>query len=461
MKKRITIFLFLIPAALIFSYIPARAAAPFRGIVASSALLAEVDTGTILFKHNMSTPHPADALAKIMTLLLAVSAIENEEVRPDELIEMTESAWSDIGSKNSTQNIKPGEIMPFIDLMFCAYVGGADEACNLIAERVDGSVEAFIERMNARAVELGCENTNFTNTHGQYNKEQYTTAQDQFFIFRDAMGLELFAEISGVYRYTTDDTNISDARSLVSSNSLLNANAKYHYRFCTAGMASVTYEGGHSFVAFAESDGLSLISVVLGSDVVMMEDESAEMRNLTETRRLFEWGFSEFGWRTILSSSDLVAKAPIIHGDGADSVNLRPETEIRLLLDKDIPDEEFIRDITVYSLESGETLVAPIEAGTELGELTLMRDNVNHGTVKLVANTSIDLHRMEFVRMQVAAVLSSSTTRTVAAVLAVLIVLYIALVVRYNVSRRKRLRRISEAKKRLVEERQSSNFPDD
>jgi D-alanyl-D-alanine carboxypeptidase (penicillin-binding protein 5/6) len=106
-------------------------------------------------------------------------------------------------------------------------------------------------------------------------------------------------------------------------------------------------------------------------------------------------------------------------------------------------------------MDSGETLIAPIEAGTVLGELTLTRNGINHGTVKLVANTSIDLHRLEFVRMQIADVLSNKTTRIVIASLSIFIALYISLVIRYNVKRRKRLHRIAEAKRKLKEERQS------
>lgn len=459
MVKRVAILITLIPAVLMFSYYPVRAvtSAPLEEIVASSALLAEADTGVILYKQNMSLQHPADALTKVMTLLLAISAIENEEVRPDDIIEMTETAWFDINSNSTTLKIKPGEKMKMLDLMYCAYVGGANEACNMIAERIDGSVEVFVDRMNARAIELGCEKTNFTNTHGQYSENQYTTAQDQFFIFREAMSKELFTDMSGVYRHTIESTNMSEERSFVSSNSLLNANGKYYYKYCTAGMTSATYEGGYSIVAYAESEGLSLISVVLGSDVIILEDESAEMRNLTEARRLLEWGFSEFGWRTILSSLEPVAKAPIIHGAGADFVNLRPESEIRLLLDKDISENEFIRDITIFSIDNDEPLVAPVQAGTVLGELTLTRKGENYGTVKLVANTSIDLHRLEFIRMRIADVLANSTTRTVIAILALLIVMYIALVIRYNLVRRKRLRRIAEAKRKLIAERQGRN----
>lgn len=461
MVKRIVALMLLVPALLIFLYCPAKAATSFEDLVAKSALLAEADTAEILYQYSMKTQHPADSLAKIMTLLLAVSAIENEEVRAGDLLDMSETAWLDLPAKSPTQNIKPGETMTLYDLMCCAYIGGAYEACNMIAEHIDGSVEAFVERMNVRAVELGCDNTNFVNTYGLYSDEQYTTAHDQFLIFRDAMGKELFVEIAGLYRYTTNATNVSDERTLISTNLLLNANGKYYFRFCTAGMTSATYEGGYSYVGFAESDGLSLIAVVLGSDDIILADESAELRNLTEARRLFEWGFSQFAWRTILSPIDPVEKAPILHGAGADYVNLRPESEIRLLLDKDIKDEEFIRDVTIYSIESGETLVAPIEAGSVLGELTLTRNGVNHGTVKLVANTSVELHRLEFVRMQVADVLSSSTTRTVFAVLGILLAIYIALVVRYNILRRKRLRRIAEAKRKLVEERQSSNMDGD
>jgi len=462
MVKRIAIIAILIPAALLFSFGPAIAGTQFQDIAAVSALLAEADSGTILFEYNMRLQHPADDLAKVMTLLLVASAIENGEVFAGRPITMTESAWFDVGSRSPTQNILPGEQMPLIDLMYSAYVGGASEACNLIAEHIAGSVESFIELMNVRAAELGCERTNFTNTHGQYDVNQYTTARDQFYIFREAMTLPLFIEISGVYRHTTEGTSSSEARRFVSSNSLLNIAGKYYYRYCTSGMTSATFEGGYSFVAAAESDGLSLISVVLGSNVVMMEDESAEMRNLTETRRLFEWGFSQFGWRTVLSSNIPVAKAPVTHGDGADFVNLRPESEIRLLLDKDIPDERFKLSVIIHSLENDEDLRAPVAAGDVLGEATLTQYDENdniieiYGPIQLVANTDIGLHRFEYIRMQISDVLSSATARYIMAILGILLAGYIALVIRYNVLRRKRLRKIREAKKRLIDERQQS-----
>jgi len=459
--KKIVILIFLLPMSLLLCYVPAAAATPFSDIVAASAILAEADSGTLLFDDNMTDRHPADALAKIMMLLVAVSACETGGANPDDLVEMTESAWAGVDSKSTTLDISPGEKLSLLDLMYCAFTGGACEACNMVAEKIAGSVDAFVGLMNARAAEIGCENTNYTNADGQYNEKQYTTAQDQFYIFREAMSHPLFAEIAGAYRYTTAATNMSDPRKLVGSNSLLNANSKYYYSTCTAGLAGATYEGGYSAVAFAQADDLSLISVVLGSDIIILDDESTQMRNLTESRRLFEWGFSEFEWRTILSSNEPVAKAPILHGAGADYVNLRPESSIKLLLSKDIPTDEFEKNVTIYSTDKGEALEAPITAGDVLGEITISRDNVDYGPVKLVANTNIELNRLEFIKMQITDILTSKTARLVIFALILLIILYIALVIRYNVIRRKRIRRIKEAKRRLKAERQGTRGEDE
>ena len=455
-RKRIAILAILLPVVLLICNTPARAATPFRNLEAKAAILAEADTGEVLYQHNMNVRRPADALARIMTMILTVSAIEKGEADTEEIIKMTESALFDINESSSTMGISPGEEMSLIDLMYCAFVGGANEACNLIAERISGSVEAFVKLMNEHAMELGCEKTNFTNPHGQFSNDQYTTALDQYNIYHAAISYPLFEEISGTFRYTLE-TPDGETRKFNGANLLLNSNSgnKYFYRQCTSGMVSNTFEGGLSFIGLAESEGLSLIVVILGSDDIVFEDKTAEMRNLTEARRLFQWGFEEFEWRTILSSSELIRKVPILHGAGADYVNVRAESEIKLILDKDIPLEEFKRTITIYSEGRDEPLIAPIEAGTILGEVTLTRQGENYGTRKLIANTGIELHRLEFMRIQIKDMLSSSTAHTIMIALALLIVLYAALVIRYNVIRARRIRRIKEAKRKLIDERQA------
>jgi len=461
MLKRIAKLFVFIPAALLLLGNQAAASATFENPNAVAMLLAEVDSEEVLFDYNMNLRHPADSLTKVMTMLLAVTAIEDGKAYEEETIVMSESAWADVSSGDTTLNIRPGEEMPLLDLMYCAYFGKSAEACNMIAERIGGSVEAFVDMMNKRAAELGCETTNFTNTHGRFDGSQYTTARDQFLIFKDAIAKPLFEDMTGDYRYTVERTNASEARRLVNSNSLINQNGKYYYKHCTSGIASVTFEGGHSFVGAADSDGLSLIAVVLGSDEVINEDESVDMHNLTEARRLFEWGYAGFGWHTILSSSELVGKAPILHGAGADFVNLRPESSIKLLIPNDTPVEEFKRNVTIYSVDRDRPLVAPVEAGDVLGEVTVTWQGKKYGPILLVANTSIELHRFEYIRIQVTDLLSSPTARYVIWALVVLIAGYTALVIRYNVIRRKRIGRIAAAKRKLAEDRINSSAEDE
>ena len=448
------LFTIVIIAPMLASGLPtAYASVRFDDFQGRAAFLAEIDTGQVLFEHNSDVRHPADSLTRIMTLLLAASAIDRGDADPSDLVEMTETAWLDISPIGTTQNIMPGEIMTLHDLMYAAFVGSANEASNLIAEHIAGSVGAFVIMMNAKARELGSVNTNFTNTHGQHNPVQFTTAADQFLIFREALGYSLFVEISSTHRYTTSSTNMSQPRNLFSTNALIDSNTKYFFRHSSSGHASITFEGGYSYIGFAETEDLALVSIVLGSDAVIHEDESVTMRNLWEARRLFEWGFANFGWRSILSLGELVDRIPVIHGAGADFVNLRADSSIRLLLDNEFPLEAFDRDITFYS----PYLYAPIEAGEVLGEITFTLNGVEKGTVLLLANTSIELHRIEYIRVRIIEAMSTRAARIFIAVLLALILGYAALVVRYNVIRHRRLRAIEETQSKLIEERKKNS----
>ena len=457
MIKKSVIFTVVFSTALLLARLPATAVAPFRDLAAYAALLAEVDTGTVFFEHNMNKSHPADSLARVVTLLLVIEACEAGNIDPDDAVEITDSAFYNINPSSATLGIQPGDVMTLQDLMYCAYVGNASEACNMIAEYTAGSTLTFIMNMNTYVKGIGCQSTNFTNTNGQFNAMQYTTAADQFIIYREALSHPLFVEISGTLRYDADSGGESESYRLTSQNALLNPNSKYYYRPCNSGITSATFEGGYSIVAFAESEGMSLISIVLGSDAVTNEDESVDMRNLTEGRRLLEWGFSSFSKRTIVSTDIPVGKAAVTHGAGADFVNLRPESSITLLLDNDVRDEDFNRKITVYSTENNETLFAPVNAGDVLGEMTVTRNGVDYGTVLLVASTSIELHRLQFIKMQITDLLTSKAARLIMWALTMLVLGYIALVIRYNILRRRRLQRIAEAKRKLIEERQNQS----
>jgi len=313
--------------------------------------------------------------------------------------------------------------------------------------------------MNTQAAEFGAENTLFVNAHGRHNESQYTTAYDQFLMFREAMTSTLFMEIAGTFRHITEGIHESESRNITSTNSLINQSSRHFYRHCIAGRDSSSLEGGYSLIAAAEEDGLELISVILGSYVQVFDDESTDIRSFSETVRLLQWGYTEFAWRDILKTTDLLEKVPVLHGSGADFVNARPEMSVTLLLPNSVPTESFIRTITIFSEENDEPLIAPVSAGDVLGEVVITRDGVEYARRSLIANTDINLAGFEYMRRQIVDMLSSNAARNVIIALVVLLLLYIALVIRYNIVRANRLRRIRNAKDDLIRERHQ-NFRD-
>jgi D-alanyl-D-alanine carboxypeptidase (penicillin-binding protein 5/6) len=439
------------------SLISADASETFPNIAATSALLVEKETGLVLFEHNARNLHPADNLTKMMTLLLAAHAVENDLISDNELIEMTEEAWFDISSDSTTRDIQPGEVMTFIDLMYSAYVGNANEACNMLAIRIAGSVQAFVGMMNAKAGELGAGDTRFVNAHGEYHASQITTAYDLFTIYSEALRSVLYREISGTYRHVTESIDESESRTMTNANSLLNQNGKYFYRNCLSGISSASFEGRHSLVAYAEEDGLSLISVVLGANVIIFDDQSTDMKNFSETQRLFTWAYTQFGWRDILRTTDLLARVPVQHGAGADFVNARPETSFTFLLNNSTPTDVFRKNVTIFSEVNNTPLIAPVRAGEVLGEVIITRDGVEFTRISLVANTDVELNNIEYIRRQIVDMLSTTAARNVIIVLVLLVAGYAALVIRYNILRINRLRSIRQAKEEIIRETQQQH----
>ena len=188
----------------------------------AAAVIAEADTGRVLYELNADEQRYPASLTKVMTVLLAVEAIERGEASLDDTVTAGMEAIQGMYYAGSTSNIQAGEEMTLRDLMYCAMLGSANEACNIIAVHISGSLDAFVALMNERAAELGCTGTHFNNTHGLPDSDHYTTARDFTMITCEAMAHDLFAEISGTVSYTVPATNMSGERRLSNTNGLIN-----------------------------------------------------------------------------------------------------------------------------------------------------------------------------------------------------------------------------------------------
>jgi D-alanyl-D-alanine carboxypeptidase (penicillin-binding protein 5/6) len=426
-------------------------------ILGESVLLVEASSGAVLYEKNADERRSPDSLSKIMTLLVAVIAVENDEAELGSSVTAEDSAWDDVELGNSKNNILPGETLTLIDLLHIAFMTSADEACNILAAHIAGSVPEFVDRMNSLALNLGCRDTFFTNPHGKANPGQYSTARDLYRILSEARSHALWNEIAGIYKYRADVTDIASTRDITNSNFLLSDQSKYYYRYCTAGRVSVTFEAGYGIAAAAAKADMPLIAVILGARAVTLEDESTELQNLSEARRLFEWGFEHFSWQIIVSKDEPVTKIPVLYGDGADYVNLRPSSEIRMLLDNDVISDLFTRNVQLDAgvLGGKNALEAPVKEGTLLGKLVVSYQGRGYGTVDLVADTSVGLLRIKFIENNIRQALGKPWVRVSIAVVALLFILYIGLVLRFNHLRKKRIRAVAATKRRLAEERKN------
>lgn len=461
--KKIKIFPLILLFCLVLSgFAPSAAAINDPALDAKAVVLADLNSGEILYSLNSSEQRAMASLTKIMTGLLAIEAVENGQCRMEDMVTAGSDAWQGMGDDASNSNIQPGETMSYKDLIYCAVVHSACEACNILATYISGSISAFVELMNSRAAELGCENTHFLDPHGLSN-EQYTTAYDMYLISKEAVSHPDFLAICDADGYRTAPTNMSEARELFNSNALISNGAYYAQQVINNLGHNYLYEGasgvktgytraaGYCLVSTAERNGINLLAVVMGCGGELNTQEP-EYKNFTNTITLYDWAFDNFSYRTLLSASQFAHKVTVKLAAGGEVI-LRPVEDIRALLPNDIDDESINTTVHVYE----DKLVAPIEANTELGEVRISADGRDYGVVKLVNPTEVKLSKLEFIKQQLKGFFSSGWVITVIIIVLLIAAAYLLLVARYRALRRRHIRerrQIEAQRRRDMQEQQ-------
>ena len=405
---------------------------------ATAALLVDADHEVVLYELNAHEKRYPASITKIMTALLVLEAVDRGELALTDVIIAPQGIHSGITAGASTQNIKSGEEMALLDLLYCVLVPSANEACNVVAHAVSGSTDAFVEQMNLRAAELGMTGTHYVNTHGLHEDDHYTTAWDIWLLSKEAMKHELFREIVSTKEYYVPATNVSEQRHFYNTNALLSQlkHSGYVYQPAIGIKTGSTTEGGLCLVSAAEQDGRTLYCVILGAELAHQPDNSYRRMNFSETIRLFEWGFDNFSYRTILESSDPVAEVAVTLSD-TEHVLVRPEGSLAALLPNDVNTEDFVQDIALFS----ESVEAPVSEGQVLGKITLSLDGKTYGSLDLVALNDVERSELLY-HIDQGEKLIAQTWFKVAVVAAVVLVI---LLIVHGVMRSKRKQRRSRS----------------
>jgi len=427
-------------------------------------VLLDAATGNSIYTKNADERAYPASLTKVMTTLLAVEAIERGEVSPDDTVTCAENIHYDTIEEGSTANIQAGETMTLKNLLYCAMVASANEACNAIAAYISGSIPDFIVLMNDRAEELGCTGTHFANTHGLPNTGHYTTAADFAKIAYEAYRHKLFMEICNTVKTTVPATNMSAERKLGNTNGLINPNSQmysgYIYEYAAGIKTGHTDDAGYCLASTAHKDGIDLLCVVMGGKAMESAD-GTKYSSFTDTIGVYNWAFANYSYREILKLTDLVEEVPVSMGSNGSFVTVHPKDTVRVLIPNDDNLENFEQIITIYSERDGQELVAPVEAYEVLGEIQIVRDGVVCGSSYLVASSTIELSYSEYIGHKIANTLKNPLVILFIVVVLALIIGYIYLLLRYRKSKKEylkaRKRRIEEARIRAERQARQSN----
>ncbi len=437
---------------------PAALALDAPSITAAAIVLADMDSGNILYEKNMNLQRSPASLTKIMTGLLAVEAVERGEISLTDIITAPSDCLTGLDMDSSNAEISPGEQMTFEDYLNCALVKSANEACNVIAVAVAGNIQTFVNRMNLRASELGATNTYFSDTNGLSSANHYTTAHDLFLISREAMNHELFVRIVDTLSYEIPPTNThAEARILKNSNALISQDGVYGDDYIYSGASGVktgyTSAAGYCLVSTAEKNGIHLLAVLLGCNGWLNTGDE-DYGNFSGTISLYNWAFKNFEYRTVLQYGEVVTQLPVQYAKGNEPAVLRSVEEVTLLLPKDYSDEDVHFDIHA---DYG-SLTAPIPAGTVLGSTDILINGNIFATVSLATASEIAAERSEILKARLQEALAEPWIKTAAIVIVSVILLYLFLTLRYKAIRNRHLRERQEAESRrkLQQEREAN-----
>ena len=248
-------------------------------IGAEGAILMEADTGTILYAKNIHEHLYPASITKLMTGLLAY-----ENLSMDAMIPFSEEAVYSIEFGSSSIGIEPGEAMSVEDCLYALMVASANEVAAGLAERMGGSLNNFPDMMNKRAASLGCTDTHFTNAHGLFNEEHYTSAYDMALIAREYFSHDELAVIANAAtRYFAATDTQPDEFTLFNKHKLINGEMEYDG--IVGGKTGFVEMSRQTLVTCAERDGMRLICVIL-------REESPDQFN--DTVELFDYGFNNF-----------------------------------------------------------------------------------------------------------------------------------------------------------------------
>ncbi len=319
--------------------------------------------------------YPAST-TKIMTAILA---IENCDL--SEKAKVSKNAVYSVPSGYTIAKLVPGEEMSIEDLLYGLMLNSANEAANVLAEHISGSVEDFAILMNKKVEELGCKNTHFLNANGMHNDNHYTTAEDLAIITKYCMQNETFRKIVSTVKYelpTTEQYHNND-RIMINTNALITPSSQYFYEYAIGVKTGFTTQAGNCLVSCAKKGDIELICVTLKAG----STSNSTSYRFADNKALLEYGFSNFSTKSIIEKDEIIKKIEVQNAT-KDSRNINA-------IAKETISDFILNNIDMSTakidINLKENIEAPIFSGDIIGTVTYTISGKSY-TTDLVAESS-------------------------------------------------------------------------
>lgn len=348
----------------------------FAEIEAPNLLLGEnSNTEKLLYSRNIYEKIYPASITKLMTALLTV---ENCEL--DDIVTVSENAVHSVPSGYVNANLQVGEQLTVEDLLYVMLIPSANDAANALAEHVGGSIESFGTMMNARAKELGCTGTNFTNPSGLQQEEHYTTTKDLYLIAKEAYKKSIIKKIIGTVSYTLPSTNkySGDARVFTTTNYMKRkAMSKYYCDYCIGGKTGYTGDAKNCVIEYAQKDGIEVIAIVMG------ENSKIKGQKFLDAKEMFDYAFEKYENKKVVGKNEIYENIKIN--------NATKETKNLNILFKDDLNILSLKDakIDLNSVEKRIDYIntkAPIQKGQTIGKISIEYEGIKYETDLIAEN---------------------------------------------------------------------------
>ena len=340
-----------------------------------SAILIDAKTGQILFEQNADNKVPPASITKIMTLLVAIEKVENDELSLDDEFTVSNFASSMQGSQ---LYLPAGAQLTLADLFKAVSISSANDASVALAEAVAGNYSSFIELMNEKAEELGMENTNFLNSSGYPEDryptvlppgEHYSTARDIARMSRELVKYDKILDWTSTWLRYLELPEWNREIMVANTNKLLQK-----YQGLDGLRTGHTAAAGYCLSATAKRDDVRLISVILGA--------ATDQDRQRLTTHLLDYGFNSFRKREVIKQDEEIENIIIPYGQ-QESTTVRAAENLEVLVKKGQP-----RALeTEIRIKSG--LEAPVEKGEIVGEKVVIYENQEVDSTDLIATEDI------------------------------------------------------------------------